>query len=158
MKKVSILVVLFALVNAVAARAQTATTDSLRAPTITFSAAATADWITTYRRLSEAQKCLLPNRLERGVPFCVDGREHNPMLRPFNNNPVTTVAAGAAIDVVSLVIARKIGKRHPKLVKVALYSATAFRGFIAARNEIRLQQEQGSVRAMNESFLRSLPH
>lgn len=154
--RVGILIALFALVNSVALHAQTPATDPLKAPSIAFAAAAAADWVTTYRFLSEAQKCDLPNRLERGEPFCVYKREKNPMLRPLDKHPVGLVAAGAAIDAASLLIARKIGKRHPKLVKGALYGATAFRGFLAARNEIHLQRQLASVEAMNANFLRAL--
>jgi hypothetical protein len=41
------------------------------------------------------------------------------------------------MDVAGVLLAHKFGKRHPKLVTMLLYGASAYRGFLAARNEIR---------------------
>lgn len=123
-------------------------TQSLNKATVVFSAAAAADWITTYRTLSTYQSCDRAN----AVPYCAGAaREQNPLLAPLKS-PAKIVATGAAIDVAGVLLARKFGKRHPKLVAVVLYGASAYRGFLAARNEIGLQQTQGRAAALNAIY------
>ena len=56
------------------------------------------------------------------------------------------------MDVAGVLLAHKFGKRHPKLVTMLLYGASAYRGFLAARNEIRLQQPQIRAAALNALY------
>jgi len=93
--------------------------DHLTRPTITFAAAATADWITTYRFLSSPY----------GIP------EANPMLAFTHARPVPTVLAGTAMDVAGVYAWRRfVGPRHQRIARVGLYAAAGFRVWLAARN------------------------
>jgi hypothetical protein len=122
--------------------------DELTRPSVVFLAAAAADGITTYRTLSAFQSCDRANV----VPYCGGARrERNFLIAPLKS-PGRIVAGGAALDIASLLIARKVGKRHPKLVKVLMYSAAAYRGFLASRNEITLQQSLTYAAAKNAIY------
>ncbi len=96
-----------------------------------FSAAAAADWITTAHFMSY------------GRP------ERNPLFRPVRYNTAAVITIGAAADVGTVWLTRKIGRRHRRVAQVMLYSASAFRGFLAIRNEVgldRLQREWSQQR------------
>src|SRR4051794_38354750 len=90
----------------------------LKAPTIAASAAAAADWATTYHALKFYKV-----------------RESNPALRPFDREPAAMVAIGAAMDVglVSL-WNTSMGPKHERLAAAGLWSMTAFRAYLAIHN------------------------
>lgn len=111
-----------ALVLSVALPAQ-AQEHPLRLPTLVFAGAAAADWTTTYQNLSPR------------------GRETNPLLGMFNNQPVPTVIAGASLDLAAAwAWNRFVGRSHPKLAAAGLYLAAGVRVLLATRNAIRLNQ------------------
>ena len=61
--------------------------------------------------------------------------EWNPMIKGLQDHPALMVTAGAAIDIGTLMVwNRYMGKRHPKLAKVALYAASAYRFYLFAHN------------------------
>jgi hypothetical protein len=116
MKRILLAAVLLAL-SALPAAAQEAKSPSLKLETTIFAAAAAADWASTIHFMSY------------GVP------EHFPVHRKWKHNEFAVVGVGASIDVATILIARKIGKRHPKLVKFAAYGASAIRFWVAFDNE-----------------------
>lgn len=92
--------------------------ESLKVPTAVFAVAAAADWASTYRLLQRPE-----------------AREVNPMFGWLDNKPGPMVALGAATDAVGVAAWNKfVGKRWPKVAKVGLYAASAFRAYLAVRN------------------------
>lgn len=87
---------------------------------IAFGVAASADWATTYQFSS---KRVLT--------------ESNPTINWLYDTPKAMVLTGAAIDVVGTVGWFKLTKRHTRIRAIGLYSAAAFRVFLAVRNEQR---------------------
>src|SRR4051812_47464433 len=93
-------VLLLAVTAGVAAACpRTASADDLRVPTIAASAAAAADWASTYHALKYYRV-----------------REVNPLLHPFDRDPAAMISLGAAIDA-GLVSAwnLSLGGRHERL-------------------------------------------
>lgn len=99
-----------------------------------FSAAAAADWISTAHFMSY------------GVP------EHFPLHAGWKHNTVAVISVGAAVDVASILIAKKIGKRHPKLARVAFYSAAAMRFYVAFDNERDLRRDFSGSNCVKRCF------
>jgi hypothetical protein len=63
------------------------------------------------------------------------GRENNPLGRISEGSPAKTVILGAAVDAVAVPLLYKwLGRKHPALTTVLLYSASAFRFHLAAAN------------------------
>lgn len=92
--------------------------DDLKAPTIAASAAAAADWATTYHALKFYKV-----------------RESNPALRPFDREPAAMIALGAAMDVGLVTLWNaSMGPKHERLAAVGLWSMTAFRAYLAIHN------------------------
>jgi hypothetical protein len=103
---------LFLLAMPSLARAQ-----SLKIPTAVFAIAAAGDWATT------------------AVGLAGGAREQNPLLKRFRRNPTSTVAAGALIDLAGVCLwNRAVGHHHPKLAVAGLYTAAAFRTYLAIHN------------------------
>jgi len=91
---------------------------SLRRATIAASAAAAADWISTYHALKYYEL-----------------REGNPLLRPLDHSPGRMVALGALMDVGGVAAWNlTLGKRHPKLAAAGLWTMTAFRAYLVVHN------------------------
>lgn len=114
----------------------------LKLPLTVFTVAAAADGVTTFRNL-KAQQC--------AEIYCVGGHERNPLLRPFKT-PVKTAVAMAVGDIATILIAKKLGKRHPKLVTVFLYASAGARGFFAVRNAVSLSRSQAAADALNAKY------
>ncbi|HEX5109517.1 MAG TPA: hypothetical protein VFV95_13765 [Vicinamibacterales bacterium] len=92
--------------------------QSLRRATIAASAAAAADWISTYHALKYYQL-----------------REGNPLLRPIDHSPGRMVTVGALIDLGGITAWNlTLGKRHPKLAAAGLWTMTAFRAYLVVHN------------------------
>ncbi len=90
----------------------------LRFPSAVLAAAAASDWSATYYGLSR-------HRLV----------ESNPLIKGLQDRPALMVTTGAAIDIGAVMIwNRYMGKRHPKIAKVALYAASAYRFYLLAHN------------------------
>ena len=90
----------------------------LRVPTIAASAAAAADWATTYYAVENFQV-----------------RERNPLLQPFASSPGTMVTVGAAIDAGALTAWNlTVGRRKPRLAAAGLWALTGFRAYLAIQN------------------------
>jgi hypothetical protein len=99
-------------------RSASAQDTRLRIPTIAASAAAAADWATTYHALK-----------------FYNLREANPVLRPFDDSPSHVVWLGAAIDVGGISAWNLgVGKNHPKIAAGGLWAMTAFRAYLAVHN------------------------
>jgi hypothetical protein len=91
---------------------------SLRIPTIVASAAAAADWATTYHALKYYQV-----------------REVNPVLRRFDHSPGRLISIGAAIDVGAISLWNvTMGQKHPRIAAAGLWTMAAFRGYLAVHN------------------------
>ena len=82
-----------------------------------YAGAATFDYHSTYRSMKV------------GIP------ESNPLGRFTEGQPGSTVLVGASVDaVVTPLLYRWLGKKHPKLTTVLLYTAAAFRTHLAVGN------------------------
>jgi cytochrome bd-type quinol oxidase subunit 1 len=96
----------------------TAEDRGLLLPTLAASAAAAADWGTTYHGLSNYHL-----------------RESNPLLRPFESSPRQLVVMGAMMDGVALSAWNlTIGQRYPRAASAGLWAMAAFRGYLAIHN------------------------
>jgi hypothetical protein len=90
----------------------------LRTATMAASAAAAADWASTYHALKFFQV-----------------RETNPFLRPFDRTPGRMVTLGAAMDVGAISAWNlTMGREHPKVAVAGLWAMTAFRSYLAIHN------------------------
>jgi hypothetical protein len=90
----------------------------LRIPTIAASAAATADWVSTYHALKYYKV-----------------REQNPMLRPFQESPGSMVSLGGIIDVGSVSAWNlTVGRKNQRVAVAGLWAMTAFRTYLAIHN------------------------
>jgi hypothetical protein len=108
----ALLVVGFLPVNAYAQ------SGGLRLPTIAASAAAAADWASTYHALTNYKI-----------------RETNPLLRPFAHSPGQLVTAGALMDVGAVTAWNlTVGKKKPRLAAAGLWAMTAFRAYLVVHN------------------------
>lgn len=91
---------------------------SLRVPTIAASAAAAADWVSTYNALKHYKI-----------------RETNPLLSPFAHSPEQLVVAGALIDAAALTTWNMtVGRKKPRLAAAGLWAMTAFRAYLVVHN------------------------
>jgi hypothetical protein len=104
-----------------------ASADDLRVPTIAASAAAAADWASTYHALKYYKV-----------------REVNPLLRPFDREPGAMISLGAAIDI-GVVSAWNValGRKHPRVAVTGLWAMAAFRTYLAVHN---IRNERRSAR------------
>jgi hypothetical protein len=91
---------------------------SLRIPTIVASAAAAADWASTYHALKNYHV-----------------RETNPLLRPLDSSPTSMVSLGAAMDA-GIVSAwnMTMGRKHPRVAVAGLWAMAAFRSYLVVHN------------------------
>lgn len=106
---------------------RTAAADDLRVPTIAASAAAAADWATTYHALKYYRV-----------------REVNPLLRPFDHEPGAMITLGAAIDAGLLSAWNlSVGRRNERVAVAGLWTMAAFRTYLAIHN---LRNERRTVR------------
>src|SRR5688500_4422439 len=119
-------VVLLICLLAPAASAQTLTPavkPNLRLPTIAASAAAAADWASTYHALTYYQL-----------------RETNPLLQGFQESPGKLVTVGAAIDAAAFSAWNvTVGRKHPRIAAAGLWAMAGFRAFLVFHN---LRNEQ----------------
>ena len=91
---------------------------SLQLPTIAASAAAAADWATTYHALKNYRV-----------------RETNPLLHPWQESPGKLVTAGALMDVMAYSAWNMtMGKRHPKIAAAGMWAMAGFRTYLAIHN------------------------
>jgi hypothetical protein len=100
---------------------------SLKVPTIAASAAAAADWTTTYHALKYYKV-----------------REANPLLQSLSGSPGQLVSLGAALDVGGLTAWNlSIGRSRPRLAAAGLWAMAAFRSYLAVHN---LRNERKAAR------------
>lgn len=98
----------------------------LRLPTIAASAAAAADWASTYHGLKYYNL-----------------RETNPLLQPFQRSPGRLVTVGAAIDAASFSAWNvAMGRRHPRIAAAGLWAMAGFRTYLVIHN-LRNEQKAG---------------
>ncbi len=91
---------------------------SLRLPTIAASAAAAADWATTYHALQNYHV-----------------RETNPLLQRWQSSPGQLVTVGAAMDVAAISAWNlTMGRKHPRIAAAGLWAMTGFRAYLAIHN------------------------
>ena len=111
-------VTLFLLLSSRGAIAQeSASQASLNLPTAIFASAAAADWATTYHGVSSGKFA-----------------EGNPTIRQWQDHPAGMVAAGAAMDVGSVLLWRRlVGRRHRKIAAAGLYAVATFRMYLTAK-------------------------
>lgn len=97
---------------------------SLRIPTIAASAAAAADWASTYHALKYYKV-----------------REMNPIIRPLEESPASLVSVGGLIDVGAVSAWNlTVGRRNPRAAAAGLWAMAAFRTYLAIHN-IRNQRK-----------------
>jgi hypothetical protein len=101
----------------------------LRWPTIAASAAAAADWASTYHGLTYYNL-----------------RETNPLLQPFQKSPGTLVTMGAVIDVAAFSTWNVVvGRKHPRVAAAGLWAMAGFRAYLVIHN-LRNEQKAGRRR------------
>jgi len=100
---------------------------SLRLPTIAASAAAAADWATTYHALTNYKV-----------------RETNPLLKPWYDSPGQMVGMGALMDLGGITAWNLVvGPRHPRIATAGLWAMAGFRSYLAIHN---LRNERRAAR------------
>jgi hypothetical protein len=98
--------------------AQDGSLKSLTIPTYAASAAAAADWASTYHALKYYRV-----------------QEQNPLLRPFQHNPGGMVSLGAMIDAGGFSAWNlTVGRKNPKMAAAGLWAMAAFRTYLAIHN------------------------
>jgi hypothetical protein len=119
--------VMVSLCPSLASAQERRTSSSLKLPTIVASAAAAADWATTYHALKNYHV-----------------REQNPFLSPFQDSPATVVSLGSVMDV-GLVSAWNltVGRKSTKAAAAGLWAMAAFRAYLAIHN---IRNTQRAVR------------
>jgi hypothetical protein len=96
----------------------TPSSPSLKLPTIVASAAAAADWASTYHALKYYHV-----------------REINPVLRRFDDSPGRLISIGAVIDVGAMSLWNvTLGEKHPRAAAAGLWTMAAFRAYLAIHN------------------------
>ena len=90
----------------------------LQLPTFAASAAASADWMSTYHALKYYKV-----------------REVNPLLQPFQSSPGSLVTMGAIMDAGAFSAWNlTVGRSHPKIAAAGLWGMAAFRTYLAIHN------------------------
>jgi hypothetical protein len=90
----------------------------LTIPTIAASAAAAADWASTYHALKYYKV-----------------REQNPVLRPFQDSPGPMISLGGIIDAGSISAWNlTVGRKNQRVAVAGLWAMTAFRAYLAIHN------------------------
>ena len=106
------------LVSICPAAAAAQETSSLKIPTYVASAAAAADWATTYHALKYYRV-----------------REVNPLLSPLQSSPGSLVTMGAIIDAGAFSAWNlTVGRRSPKIAAAGLWGMAVFRSYLAIHN------------------------
>ena len=101
--------------------------NPLKIPTIVASAAAAADWASTYHALKFYKV-----------------REVNPLLRPFQASPSSLITMGGFIDAGSVTAWNlAMGRRHQRIAVAGLWGMAAFRTYLVIHN---LRNEKKSER------------
>jgi hypothetical protein len=109
-----------------AAAAAQDNSNRLRLPTIAASAAAAADWASTYHALKYYNL-----------------RETNPLLQPFQRSPGKLVTMGAAIDAATFSAWNvTVGRKHPRVAAAGLWAMAGFRAYLVVHN-LRNEQKVG---------------
>ena len=91
---------------------------SLTIPTIAASAAAAADWASTYHALKYYKL-----------------QEQNPVLRPFQTSPGSLISLGGIIDAGSLSAWNlTVGRNNQRVAVAGLWAMTAFRAYLVIHN------------------------
>jgi hypothetical protein len=91
---------------------------NLTIPTIAASAAAAADWASTYHALKYYRV-----------------REQNPVLRPLQGSPGSLISLGSFIDAGGLSAWNmSVGRRNPRVAVAGLWVMTAFRAYLVFHN------------------------
>ena len=90
----------------------------LKLPTFAASAAAAADWASTYHALKHFEL-----------------RETNPFLQSFQRSPGKLVTAGAAMDAAAFSTWNVVmGRRHPRVAAAGLWAMAGFRSYLVFHN------------------------
>jgi hypothetical protein len=101
----------------------------LKLPTMVASAAAAADWASTYHALSNYQL-----------------RESNPLLRPFES-PTQVVAMGALMDGVAFSAWNMtVGQKYPRAASTGLWAMAAFRSYLVVHNIRNMRRAPARIR------------
>ena len=102
----------------------------LKLPTIVASAAAGADWASTYHALKHYQL-----------------RETNPLLQSFQSEPGKLITVGAAIDAGTVSAWNlTVGRKHPRIAAAGLWAMAAFRAYLVVHNLRNTQKVERRVR------------
>jgi hypothetical protein len=92
--------------------------DRLRIPTIAASAAAAADWASTYHALKYYKV-----------------REANPILRPLDGSPLSLITVGGLIDAGAFSVWNvTVGRKNERVAAAGLWAMTAFRALLVIHN------------------------
>ena len=92
--------------------------QGLTFPTVAFTAGALSDAASTVYALNANPRA----------------READPLYAWAGHNPPVLVAVAAGVDVLTVLLARRVGRTHPKIAAASLYIAAGFRMVTAAQN------------------------
>jgi hypothetical protein len=107
--------------------------QALKLPTLLWASGVAADQLTTYEFSSRYG-----------------------LIRGLDRHPALLVTAGTAVDAATAWAPyRVLGRRHPRLLKVALYGAAAYRSYLAAYN-VEMMRQARAIRATGPSL--AIPH
>ena len=109
------------------------TDRGLKIPATVWAISAAADQITTYQFTNRYRSVL---------------HEENPLISGLDRHPALLVAAGSAIDAATGWASYELlGRKHPRLAKIAFYGAAAYRTYLAVHNIRMMRQAQRIVAA-----------
>jgi hypothetical protein len=113
-----------------------AAAQSLKLPMIIWAAGVAADQVATYRFSSQYQGVL---------------HEENVLIRGLDRHPALLVAAGSAIDAASgWAVYRFLAPKHPRLARVAFFSAAAYRAWLSVY-DVQMMRRAQQMRASTSS-------
>lgn len=93
--------------------------SAVKVSVLTWTATATADWITTYRFATRYRDLI---------------HEENPLIGGLGRHPALMVAAGGGIDAATAWTTYRLLRGHPRWARVAFYGAAAFRTYLVVHN------------------------
>ena len=107
----------------------------LKMPIVLWTAAVSADQITTYTFLNRHDGLL---------------HEQNPLVRGLEPHPAAMLAAGSAIDAASGWAAwRLLGRRHPRVATMVFIGAAAYRAYLTGHNVQSMRRAQAGAAAQS---------
>lgn len=104
--------------------------NRLKLPTFAATAAAAADWASTYHALKHYEL-----------------RETNPLLQSLQHSPGGLVTVGAVVDAAAFSTWNvAVGRKHPKIAAAGLWAMAGFRAYLTIHNMRNMQRVPRRIR------------